>query len=118
MTRPPVRSTSLSMDMPALRKVTANVLTSLGWLHGTFLVPPHQSLVDFLAPGLQVIKFTRLQLPQTADVIPFVALRRESVVLIEPTLSDELVEAPGSIGRTTPPRRHVPPRCRPSSWNP
>ena len=30
--------------------------------------------VDFLAPGLQVIKFTRAQLPQTADVIPFVAL--------------------------------------------
>jgi len=90
------------MADPPLRKVTANVLTSLGWLHGTFLVPLHQSLVDFLAPGLQAIKFTRVQLPLTAEVIPFVALRRESVVFIEPTLTDELIETPGSIGRTTP----------------
>ena len=90
------------MADPPLRKLSANVLTPLGWLHGTFLVPPQQSLVDFMAPGLQVIKFTRVQLPQTGDVVPFVALRRESIVLIEPTLSDEMIETPGSIGRTTP----------------
>ncbi len=89
------------MSEPALRKVTANVLTSLGWLHGTFLVSAHQSLVDYLAPGVQVIKFTRVQLPPNGEVLPFVALRREAVVLIEPTLSDELIETPGSIGRTT-----------------
>ncbi len=88
--------------MPPLRKVTANVLTDLGWLHGTFHLPPHQSLVDFLAPGVQVIKFTRVQLPQTTDLIPFVALRREAVVLIEPTLGDDLVETAGSTGRTSP----------------
>jgi hypothetical protein len=82
--------------------VTANVLTGLGWLHGTFNVPPHQSLVDFLAPGTQVIKFTRVQLAQTNEVIPFIALRREAVVLIEPTLGDDLVETAGSTGRTSP----------------
>jgi hypothetical protein len=97
----PLRTNSL-MEPPALRKLTANVLTDLGWLHGTFNLPPHQSLVDFLAPGPQVIKFTRVQLPQSGEVIPFVALRREAVVLIEPTLGDDLVETPGSIGRTTP----------------
>jgi hypothetical protein len=90
------------MEPPALRKVTANVLTNLGWLHGTFNLPPHQSLVDFLAPGLQVLKFTRVQLPHGGGVIPFVALRREAVVLIEPTLTEELVETAGSTGRTTP----------------
>jgi hypothetical protein len=31
-----------------------------------------------------------------------VALRREGVVLIEPTLSEELIETAGSTGRTTP----------------
>jgi hypothetical protein len=93
---------SSMMEPPALRKVTANVLTNLGWLHGTFNLPPHQSLVDFLAPGVQVLKFTRVQLPQSGDVIPFVALRREAVVLIEPTLNDDLIETPGSIGRTSP----------------
>jgi hypothetical protein len=90
------------LDMPPLRKVTANVLTNLGWLHGTFHLPPHQSLVDFLAPGVDVIKFTRVQLPQTTELIPFVALRREAVMLIEPTLGDDLVETAGSVGRTSP----------------
>ena len=43
-----------------------------------------------------------MQLPSTSDVIPFIALRRESIVLIEPTLSDEMIETAGSLGRTTP----------------
>jgi hypothetical protein len=51
---------------------------------------------------VQVIKFTRVQLPQTTELIPFIALRRESVVLIEPTLGDDLVETAGSTGRTWP----------------
>jgi hypothetical protein len=88
-------------DTPALRKVTANLLTHLGWLNGTFNLPPHQSLLDFLASGIQVIKFTRVSLPQAMDVIPFVALRREAVTLIEPTLSDDLIETVGSLGRTS-----------------
>ena len=87
--------------IPPLRKVTANVLTELGWLHGTFHTPIHQTLVDFLAPGVQVVKFTRVQLPQVGDVMPFVALRREAIMLIEPTLGDAMIETPGSIGRTT-----------------
>jgi hypothetical protein len=102
---PPQFVQSSALDQPPLRKVTANVLTDLGWMHGTFNLPPHQSLVDFLAPGVQVIKFTRVRLPQTQDVLPFVGLRREAVRLIEPTLGDDLVETPGSIGRTSP--RHV-----------
>jgi hypothetical protein len=85
---------------PPLRKQTANVLTDLGWLHGTFNLPPNQSLVDFLSGGAQIIKFTRVQLPH-GEVVPFVALRRETIVLIEPTLGDDLVDTPGSIGRTT-----------------
>lgn len=91
-----------AFEHPALRKVTANVLTDLGWMHGVFQVPPHQSLVDFLAPGVQVIKFTRVRLPQSGDTIPFLGLRREAVQLIEPTLGDDMVETPGSVGRTTP----------------
>jgi hypothetical protein len=96
------RSDSSPTADPPLRKMTANVLTSLGWLHGTFNLPPRQSLVDFLAAGVQVIKFTRVQLPNSGQVIPFVGLRREAIVLIEPTLADDLVDTPGSIGRTTP----------------
>jgi hypothetical protein len=102
MTDSPLRPTDAISRQPPLRRVTANVLTDLGWLSGVFNLPPHQCLIDFLAPGVQVIKFTNVRLPNTVDEIPFVALRREAVRLIEPTLSDEYIEAPGSTGRTTP----------------
>lgn len=87
---------------PPLRKTTANVLTPLGWLHGTFQIPQYQSMLDFLAPTVQVIKFTRVLLPNEKESIAFVGLRRESVIMIEPTQPDEPVEAAGSIGRSTP----------------
>ena len=85
-----------------LRKVSSNVLTPLGWVSGTFNVTPTQSLVDFLAPGTPVIKFTGVELPSANRAIPFVGLRRESISIIEPTLSDDLIEPAGSRGRTSP----------------
>jgi hypothetical protein len=80
---------------PALRPVTAEVLTPVGWMNGTFRVPPHQPFRDFLTLGTlgaQVIKFTRVRVPNEPDPVPFVALSRESVVLVAPTLSRELIE--------------------------
>jgi hypothetical protein len=101
MSSPPGPSTASSRSPAPLRRVTANVLTDLGWLHGVFNVPPLQSVVDFLAQA-QVVKFTRVKFPNAVDEVPFVALRREAIRLIEPILTDELVEVPGGAGRTTP----------------
>jgi hypothetical protein len=58
-------------------------------------------MTRFSHAGVQVIKFTRVRLPQASNALPFVALRRESVMLIEPTLGDDMVETAGSIGRTS-----------------
>jgi hypothetical protein len=88
-------------NLPALRKVPANILSGQGWLHGVFHVPQHQSLMDYFGAGVHLLKCTRVRLPSEREPIPFVALRRDGVALIEPTLDEELVEAPGSIGRTT-----------------
>ena len=85
-----------------LRKVSATVLTPLGWLGGTFHVSPTQSLLDFLAPVAPVIKVTDVELPSATRKVPFVALRRDSITMIEPTLSDDLIEPVGSRGRTSP----------------
>jgi hypothetical protein len=87
---------------PELRKVNTQILSDLGWLQGTFHVPQHQALMDFFASGVHLMKCTRVRLPEKQDLIPFLAIRREMVVLVQPTLPDELVEAPGSNGRTTP----------------
>ena len=67
---------------PALRQVTAEVLTPVGWMNGTFRVPPHQPFLDYLTLGTigaRVINFTRVRVPNEPDPVPFVALSRESV---------------------------------------
>lgn len=85
---------------PELRKVTASILTPLGWAHGTFHLPPMQTLLDFLNAGHPIIKCTRVRLPGTPQPINFVGFRRESLIVVAPTMN-ELVEPEGSIGRTT-----------------
>ena len=89
---------------PQLRLSTANILTDLGWLAGTFHVPQRQSLMDFLGSGVGVIKCTRVRVPGEETRLPFVAIRRDAVLVIEPTQGDELIETAGSIGRTAPHR--------------
>jgi hypothetical protein len=80
---------------PPLRQVTAEVLTPVGWMNGTFRVPPQQPFLDFLTLGtlgVQILKFTRVRVPNEPDPVPFVALRRESVILVVPSLSKDLME--------------------------
>lgn len=86
---------------PPLRPASANVLTDLGWWAGTFHVPGRQSLVDFLAPGNHILKLTRARIPNESERLPFVALRRDGVIVVEPTQADEVVETPGAGGRTS-----------------
>jgi hypothetical protein len=86
---------------PPLRISSVNVLTDLGWCAGTFHVPGRQSLVDFLAPGGHIVKLTRVRIPDESERLPFVALRRDSIMVVEPTQADELVDTPGSGGRTS-----------------
>jgi hypothetical protein len=85
-----------------LRKVPTNLLCDLGWLSGTFHVPQYQSLMDYFTGGVHLLKCTRVRLPGEQDLVPFIAFRRENVLLVEPTLGDELIETAGSAGRTTP----------------
>lgn len=86
---------------PPLRLATVNLLTDLGWCAGTLHVPTRQSLVDFLAPGSPIVKLTRARIPNENERLPFVAVRRDSIIAVEPTQADELVETPGSGGRTS-----------------
>lgn len=86
-------------SMPPLRLASVNVLTDLGWCAGTFHVPGRQSLADFL--GNHVVKLTRVRLPHEHERLPFVGFRREAILVVEPTQADELVDTPGSGGRTS-----------------
>ena len=89
---------------PPLRLSSVNILTDLGWCAGTFHVPGRQSLMDFLAPGNQVVKVSRVRIPNESERLPFVAFRREAIFVVEPTQGDEMVDTAGSAGRTSPHR--------------
>src|SRR5690242_7781015 len=70
--------TTAAPTAPALRQVTAEVLTPVGWMNGTFRVPPQQPFFDFLTLGtlgVQILKFTRVRVPNEPDPVPFVALQ-------------------------------------------
>ena len=86
---------------PQLRLATVNLLTDLGWCSGTFHVPGLQSLVDFLAPGNHIVKVTRVRVPNEGERLPFIGFRRDSILVVEPTQPDELVDTAGSVGRTS-----------------
>ena len=86
---------------PPLRLATVNLLTDLGWCAGTFHVPGRQSMLDFLAPGSHIVKLTRVRIPNESERLPFIGFRRDSIVVVEPTQADELVDTAGSIGRTS-----------------
>jgi hypothetical protein len=96
-----VKHAELNPNAPRLRKVVANILTDGGWVHGTFQVPERQSLMDYFAGGVQLVKTTRVRFPGERELFPFIAFRRDAIHLIE-AATDEAVEAPGAGGHTTP----------------
>jgi hypothetical protein len=84
---------------PRLRKVPVDVLTDLGWLNGSLHVPIHLALSEFLALGSHALKLTGATVPDEAERLAFVALRRDAVVLVAPALAEE--EAAETSGYTT-----------------
>jgi hypothetical protein len=72
-----------------LRRVPIDALTALGWLNGTLHVPSHLVLSEFLALGSHPLKLTEAQVPNEPDRLPFVALRRDALVIVTPGLAEE-----------------------------
>lgn len=81
---------------PSLRQVPAEVLTSLGWLSGTLHVPAHLPLIEHLALGRHDLKLTGVTVPGEPDRLRFLALRRDAVVVVAPSL-EEAEEPPSEF---------------------
>jgi hypothetical protein len=78
---------------PVLRKVPVELLSPMGWLSGMLHLPVHQTLTEFLGLAPRLIKLTRVRIPQEQEVRPFVALQRDAISLVAPSL-DEGVDSP------------------------
>lgn len=92
----------MATPTPVLRQVTVEILSTLGWLHGTLHVPVVQTLLDFFTLSSHLVTATRVRVPQESELLGFVALRRDSITLVAPTLAGPLLAVPGSHGPTTP----------------
>lgn len=72
-----------------LRQVAVDLLTPLGWLNGTLHVPSHLPLEEHLALGRHDLKVTGVAVPDEPDRLRFLALRRDAVVIVAPSLADD-----------------------------
>jgi hypothetical protein len=70
------------------RAVRARVLTSSGWVRGTFHVPLMHGLVDFLDHAGPYLKLTDAILPGTGTAVQFFALRRAALVAAVPEVPE------------------------------
>jgi hypothetical protein len=78
---------------PDLRKVPVELLGAMGWMSGIVHVPVHQTLLEFFALAPRLVKLTRVRLPQEQDPRPFVALQREAITLVAPSLDSGVAPA-------------------------
>jgi hypothetical protein len=60
-----------------------------------------QTLLDFFTLSSQLVTATRVRVPQEPDPLGFMALRRDSITLIAPTVAGPLLAVAGSHGPTT-----------------
>jgi hypothetical protein len=77
----------------SLRQVAVDLLTSLGWINGTLHVPIHFPLSEHLALGPHDLKITGVSVPNEPDRLRFLAVRRDSVIVVAPALADEEEDA-------------------------
>jgi hypothetical protein len=83
-----------------LRKVSAELLTTLGWLSGTLHVPSHVPLEEHIALGRHHLKLTGVAVPGEPDRMRFLALRRDAVVVVAPAMAEaEAAPSPFSTPR-------------------
>lgn len=73
---------------PATRQVDAELLTSVGWIGGSIVLPQLQSLTDHLSKAGPIVKLTNVLLPGRTEAVPFFALRSSAVAMVVPS-SDE-----------------------------
>jgi len=79
---------------PPLRDAKAAVLTTTGWIHGTFRIPTNRNIVDFVNQHLDYFKMVDVRLPGIEAPVPFFALQRQSVILLLPEEPEELLRIP------------------------
>jgi len=97
--RPEPPPGAAEIGRPVLRKVPVELLSPMGWLSGLLHVPEHQTLIEFLSLAPRQVKLTKVWIPQEQEPRPFVALQRDAITLVAPSL-DQGVDSARDRGFT------------------
>jgi hypothetical protein len=81
-----------------LRRVIARVMTSAGWVTGTFTLPALRVLQDHLDHAVGYFKLVDVTLPGWHHAVPFFALHRGAVSFVVPSSEDALLVPPPPAG--------------------
>jgi hypothetical protein len=84
---------------PTLRRVAADLLTTLGWLNGTLHMPSHLTLEEHLALGHNDLKLTGVSVPDEPERLRFLSLRRDALIILSPALEQEAVTSEFTTAR-------------------
>lgn len=81
---------------PATRKVPARLLTTAGWMRATIPLLPSESLTEHLEVGQggRFLTVIEAELPGTGDRVNYLAVQRDSVLLVVPDMPGDLERTP------------------------
>ena len=95
----------MAAPTPLFRQVPAEMLCStLGWVYGTLHMPAHQTLDEFLGLSGPRLKLTGVRVPGESEPLSFLALRRDGISVIAPSMGGPVTQS-GRYGPTS--TRHI-----------
>lgn len=87
-------STALRFHVAPRRDIDAAVLSDMGWIEGTFVVPKLHGFVDYLNNATGYLKLTRASFAGLEEKLPFLALAQGAYTLVIPSDNDGRLESP------------------------
>lgn len=90
-------STVVSYGFVPRRDVDAVVLSDMGWIQGTFVLPKMHSFVDYLNQASGYVKLTGASFTGLEEKLPFLALAQGAYTLVLPADRGERLEAPSTM---------------------
>jgi len=83
---------------PNQRQVRVDVLAAAGWVTGTLHVPSKSSLVAYMNKKAEFLPLTQVPLDPDAPPLGFLALRRQAILLVMPSMDDSEGHGGSQVG--------------------
>jgi hypothetical protein len=87
-----------SAYQPDIREIPGHCYAQVSWVSGAICLPARRALQDHLNQGEPFLRLRNARVAGTESELAFLALRRDAVSMIAPSLRDERLQR-GGVGR-------------------